>query len=444
MKTLIALCLLLLAVIAHGQNLPTATTTAASASGQFQVFAPHPYAGRLGAPSAFNDTNIIRLEPTLLAVSAERVRSILWRELKITGPWQQKVFFILRPARSTADPVTIRTVISMEGWAVRVELPDHLSRQQLIRTLAEAVLLEYANRTGTEQAAEIPAWLAEGFGFHLLANYSTELVLEAPRYNANGVAFTQVATSQQRVSELERAHKILVGETPLTFEQLSWPDDQQLQGGGRARYLASAQVFIVSLLRLPDGPACFRNFLTALPSYRNWQLAFLRGFHPHFTRLLDVDKWWSLEAAHFVGRDITQTWSVEASWSKLAATLREPINRYADTNALPERASLSLQEILRDWKPSEQKAAVRRIASDLAAMRLRLAPELVALMDDYRSALESWLKKRGQINLGGGGARMIQPSNNSSTATIKQLNDLDARLVRMQPAEGLRKAASVR
>ncbi len=424
MKTLTALCLLLLAVIVHGQNLPTASTTAASASGQFQVFAPHPYTGRLGAPSAFTDTNIIRLEPTLLAVSAERVRSILWRELKITGPWQQKVFFILRPARSTADPVTVRTVISMEGWACRVELPDHLSRQQLIRTLAEAVLLEYANRTGTEQAAEIPAWLAEGFGFHLLANHSTELVLEAPRYNANGVAFTQVATSQQRVSELERAHKILVG--------------------GRARYLASAQVFIVSLLRLPGGPACFRNFLTALPSYRNWQLAFLRGFQPHFTRLLEVDKWWSLEAAHFVGRDITQTWSVEESWSKLAATLREPINRYADTNALPERASLSLQEVLRDWKPSEQKACVRRIASDLAALRIRLAPELVALTDDYRFALESWLKKRGQITLGGGGSRMIQPSNNSSTFTIQQLNDLDTRLVQMQPAQGLRNAASAR
>jgi len=433
MRTLVALFLLLLAVIVNGQSPPTASTTATSASGQFQVFAPHPFAARLGAPSAFTDTNVIRLEPTLLAVSAERVRSVLWRELKITGPWQQKVFFILRPARTADDQVTIRTVISMEGWACRVELPDHLSRQQLIRTLAEAVLLEYANRTGTDHAAEIPAWLAEGFGFHLLVNHSAELVLEAPRYNANGVTFTQVATSQQRISELERAHKILVGENPLTFEQLSWPDDQQLRGAGRARYLASAQVFIVNLLRLQDGPACFRNFLTALPTYRNWQLAFLRGFHPHFTRLLDVDKWWSLEAAHFVGRDITQTWSVEESWSKLAATLREPINRYADTNALPERAIISLQEVLRDWKPAEQKTCVRQKISDLATMRIRLAPELVALADEYRAALDNWFRKRTLINLSGTSGKMISPAPPSSTATIRQLDDLDARLARLKP-----------
>lgn len=434
MKTVTALFALLGLAVTGGaaQHFPTANTATTSASGQFQVQTMHRVVAPAGTASAFPNADVIRLEPTFLAVSAERVRAILWQELQIPGPWRHKVFLFLRPARTANDPVSIRTVVGPEGWAVRVESPDHLGRQQLIRMLVEAVLLDYANRTGTDRAAEIPPWLADGFAYHLLANRGDELILETPRYNANGVNFTQLDTSRQRVSELERAHKTLVGETPLTFEELSWPGDDQLRGRDQERYRASAQVFAIHLLRLRNGATCYREFLAALPGFRNWQLAFLRGFNPHFTRLLDVDKWWSLESAHFTGRDLTQTWSVEESWSKLAAALREPVDRYADTNALPERAELSLQEVLRDWKPADQKPCLRQKAADLGALRPRLAPELVPLADAYRLVLERWLRQRGQTTQGGG-SRMIQPADYSSASTVRQLNALDARLARMQP-----------
>lgn len=442
MKTATAFIALLgfAVVAAHGQNLPTASTAATSASGQFQAQATQRFAAPPGAPSAFNEPDVIRLEPTFLVVSAERVKAVLWRELQLSGAWRHKVYLFLRPARTANDPVAIRTVVGPEGWAVRVELPDHLTRQRLVRVLVEAVLLEYANRAGTDRAAEIPSWLVDGFAYHLFANHANELVLETPRFTANGVTFTPLTTSQQRVSELERAHKTLVGGSPLTFEELSWPGEEQLRGHDRERYLASAQVFAVQLLRLRDGPACYREFLTALPAFRNWQLAFLRGFQPHFTRLLDVDKWWSLEGAHFAGHDITQTWSVEESWSKLAAALREPVQRHASTNALPERADLSLQEVLREWAPAEQKTCVRGTAAELAALRMRLAPELVGLADGYRLVLENWLRLRSQ---GASGGRMIQPAVHSSAGTLRQLDVLDARLARMRPAEALSDQAAV-
>jgi hypothetical protein len=418
---------------ATGQNLPTASTSATSASGQFQVQAAQRFPTAPGAAPMFADADIIRVEPTFLVVSAERVKATLWRELQVSGVWKQKVYLFLRPARTANDATSVRTVIGPEGWAVRVDVPDHLTRQQLVRVLTEAVLLEYANRAGTDRAAEIPPWLADGFAYHLFANHANELVLETPRYTANGVTFTPLATSQQRISQLERAHKTLVGETPLTFEELSWPGDKELRGAGRERYLASAQVFAIQLLRLRDGPACYREFLAALPAFRNWQLAFLRGFQPHFTRLLDVDKWWTLESAHFAGRDLTQTWSVGESWSKLAASLREPAQRYANTNALPERADLSLQEVLREWTPAEQKTCVRDKVSELAALRLRLAPEYVGLADEYRLVLENWLRLREPGNSSSG--RTIQPAVHSSAGTIRQLNTLDVRLARQRPAD---------
>jgi hypothetical protein len=433
MKTTTTTLLLLVAVVTGlTQTLPGGANTT-SASGQFQVLDLRSGFRVPPGTARFADTNIIALEPTLLAVSAERVRTVLWRELRISGAWRSKVYLVLRPARTANDSAEVRTVNGLEGWACRVELPDHLTRHRFIRALVEVVLLEYANRSGTDRAAEIPPWLADGFTFHLLANHGTELVLETPRFNANGVTFTPITSNQQRISEFERAHKILVGDEPLTFEQLSWPDAAQLNGPDQSRYLASAQVFTVSLLRLQDGPDCYRNFLAALPAHRNWQLALLRGFPSHFTRLLEVDKWWSLESGHFVGRDLTQTWSVEESCTKLAATLRAPINRYADTNALPEKTDLSLQEVLRSWKPTEQIACVRAKSADLAALRVRLAPELAPLADEYRAALDNWLRKRTQINLSSTSGKMISPAPPSSTATIRQLDDLDARLARLKP-----------
>lgn len=433
MKFLSALLLPLLAAGAvWGQPFPPAANTGAtSASGQFQVLASQPFAARLGAPSVFADTNVIRLEPTLLVIAAERVKAVLWRELQISGPWQQKVYFVLRPARTAADPVTIKAVMGLDGWALRAEAPDHLGRHEFIRMLVEVVLLELANRHGTDRGAELPPWLADGLAFHLLSNHAAELVLEAPRHSANGVTFTPLESTRQRLSELEQAHKILVGETPLSFEQLSWPNDAQLRGPGTAHYRASAQVFAIRLLRLPDGPECFRAFLAALPAFRNWQLAFLKGFAPHFTRLLDADKWWTIEAAQFAGRDLTQTWGVAESWRKLAETLREPARRVADEAAPPERVELTLQEVLREWEPEQRADCLRRKMVALTALRLRLAPELVPLADEYRRTLELWLRARAPET--GGGSRGFRAPGDISALTIRRLNLLDARLERLRP-----------
>lgn len=433
MKWLLALLLPLLAA-GGARGLvppPAANTGATSASGQFRAIAAQPFAARLGAASVFADPGVLRLEPALLVIAAERARAVLWRELRVSGPWRQRVYFILRPARTAADPVTVRAVHGRDGWALRAETPDHLGRHEFARLLVEVVLLELANRSGTDRGAELPLWLADGFAFHLLANHAAELVLEAPRYTAHGVNFTALSTSRQRVSELEQAHQILAGGTPLSFEQLSWPGGEQLRGPGRAAYLASAQVFAIGLLRLRDGPECYRAFLASLPGFRNWQFAFLNGFAPHFTRLLDVDKWWTLMSGQFAGRDIARTWGAEESWRKLAEILRVPARLVTDEGAPPERTHLSLQEVLREWEPAEREDSLRRTTLALAALRLRLAPALAPLADEYRRALEIWLRSREPETRAG--SRRINPAGDLSGATIRRLNALDARLEQLRP-----------
>ena len=45
-------------------------------------------------PDSILATNqsLIRLEPTLLAISAERIKQNLWRELETAQPWRGRVF----------------------------------------------------------------------------------------------------------------------------------------------------------------------------------------------------------------------------------------------------------------------------------------------------------------------------------------------------------------
>ena len=71
-----------------------------SLSGQFIVqSAPPSFASALVSLPE-NDTNYVRLDSTLLTVSAERIKSILWRELDGSPRWSGKIFLRLYPVNS--------------------------------------------------------------------------------------------------------------------------------------------------------------------------------------------------------------------------------------------------------------------------------------------------------------------------------------------------------
>jgi hypothetical protein len=432
---LAAISLVLMACGAGAQILPEAGTSARSVSGQFIVLAEQSLSHTRASLQAGTNADLVQLEPTLVAITAERVKQAVWRELGEPGPWRQRTTLVLHPARTADDPVTLITGRSFSGWTCRVELPDQLPRERYLRALVQAVLLELANRGAGERSAEIPVWLVEGLSFQLLANQSDELILTPPRFAGRGVNFTPVAVEARRVSVLEKAHKTLLGTTPLSFEELSWPAPDQLDGPDGPRYRACAQLFTVRLLNLRSGPACLRRFLEVLPGYLNWQLAFLEGFSPHFDRPLEIEKWWSLQASEFVGRDLIQTWTYEDSWSKLADALVQSVDVFATTNALPTHSQASLQTILRDWKPADQKSVLRKKATELGSLRLRLAPELAPLAAEYQQALESFLSWHeppasiGRLEIPSSGLAAKRAQHEA----IERLDRLDARLARMNP-----------
>lgn len=435
MKTTATIAALLIAVNGvFAQIPPPAATPARSMSGQFIVFGSRTPALR-PMPRAATNANWVSLEPTLVSVSAERIKQAVWRELGVTGSWQNRISITLHPARSGDEPVNIVSDRSMGVWNYRVAMPDQISRERYLRALVQVVLLELANRDARGQPAEIPPWLTEGLTGQLLASHGPDLVINAPRLSLNGVTYNPPVTTDARpVSPLEKAHKILLGETPLTFEELSWPAPGQIDGSDGPQYRACAQLFTCELLKLRGGKDCLREFLGALPSYLNWQMAFLQGFKPHFTRPLDIEKWWALQSTGFAGRDLIQTWTYEDSWNKLAAALMASVDVFGSTNELPLLAEVKLQTIVRDWEPAKQEAVLRGKVGELESIRLRIAPELAGLTSEYRQAIDLYLNQRNPSTSGGQQSH-IAPGQimRGQRDLLKRLDALDVRVAKLRP-----------
>jgi hypothetical protein len=171
-----------------------------------------------------------------------------------------------------------------------------------------------------------------------------------------------------------------------------------LAGATGDLYSGSARLFVGELLRLTDGRACLRTMLAQLPQYYNWQVAFLGAFQTHFSRPLDVEKWWSLSLNQAVGRGEAQAWPVEESWQKLDQVLHIPVQVRTGANELPQPGEVTLQQIVREWDLIRQTQALNNALRDLGLLRLHIAAEYAGLVRDYAQAIESYLNQRDRSN----------------------------------------------
>ena len=395
---------------------------AQSASGQFRVWAPPSRAAQSWMGNYATNQNYAHLAPTLLPVSCERIKQILWRTLGETGPWRGRVFLVLTRANSADDQVTITSEQFRDGWQYRVELPDFLERSRYVRAIVQVLLLEMANRDAATHSAEIPAWLLEGLAQEILVSSSKdEIILPPPRPAEDnfhpGMTYTFVNARFE--NPLRQAHRELITATPLSFQELSWPTPSQLEGPAADVYRDSAQLFVNRLLELRNGRACLRAMLGQLGQLYNWQFAFLRAFRPYFQRPLDVEKWWALQAVNFTGHDLQQTWPAQESWQKLDEVIRSPVQVRVDTNAMPLRTAVSLQTMIQEWELPRQMRALQDKLQELELLRPRVAPGLVPLVLDYYRVLSAYLQGVGT------GARKKPATQQLIGQTLMQLDALD-------------------
>jgi len=415
-------------VLAGGQPAPPAGNSVQSASGQFVVTGPAQSSPLARLPGVAANTNLVRLEPAVLSVSAERIKIALRRQLDIepNAPWQGKIFVVLYPAQSLDEPVTITSQPFLNRWNYRVQLPDVLPQARFLRAMTGALLLELANRNATRaRAAEIPAWLTDGLAQQLAAEALPEIILSAPGKLINGLPQNRLVVTHRGWDPLADARRVLRDRATLTFDQLSWPTDIQLNGGDDGVYRASAQLFVSELLQLKNGPACLRAMLAALPGCYNWQTAFQSAFRENFPRPLDVEKWWALQIVSFVAHGPGPRWTPAVSREKLDEILSVPVEVWTASNTLPARMEVSLQAIIRNFEPSRQTAILQIKLRDLELAQLRMAAPLARLTDDYRLAVASYLGENKNVRQPPWSKHPL-PQKTSARATLKKLDELDA------------------
>jgi hypothetical protein len=431
---LFAFGMVIFSMSARAQVPPSDKTLTRSVSGQFIIAAaPSPAAG-IGLAARLEiatNAELVRLEPALLAVSAERIKASLRRELDLNpnAPWRGKIFLALRPAQSTDEDVAVVSERFADGWNYQVRLPDVLPRTRFARAMTGVLLLEFANGNARARCAEIPAWLTDGLSRQLFADDWQETILSSPAKLVNGLPVSRTVTSIRGLDPLAGTRRILRDYPVLTFEQLSWPTGEQLSGDDDGVYRASAQLLVNELLGLKNGRAHLRAMLETLPDCYNWQTAFQTAFHENFPRPLDVEKWWALQVVGFAARDPGPMWTPTVSRDQLDEILSVPVEMRTASNTLPAHAQISLQAVIRNWDQERRDAILQTRLRDLELAQLRMAAPLVVLTDAYRRALADYLGPGGRTapvrQLGK--HPPVPPSKTTANDTIKKLDALDAR-----------------
>jgi len=406
---------------ARGQSSFVKPAATSSVSGQFVVSFTQPANPYFRHATAGTNTDLLRLEPSLLAVSAERFKVALWSQIGMAAnaPWSGKIFLVLHPARTADEEVVIAAQPFIHTWNYRLELPDLIARNRCARAFSAVLLLVIANRNAPVggRSSVVPEWLADGLARQVILAAETPIFLSAPTKRENDIALTRQNNQRRGVDPLADARHVLQNFPALTFEQLSWPTDAQLNGDDGGVYLASAQLFVHDLLTLKNGAANLRSLLTQLPAHENWQAAFFAAFHVNFQRPLDVEKWWALRVVAFAARAPGPQWTSAVSREKLDAALAVPVDvRYA-SNSLPTYAEITLQSALKNFPPERQAEIFRTKLRDLELIQLRLTPPLAPVAAGYHQAFTDFLggKKKGFFH---------RPA--SASATIKKLDALDA------------------
>ena len=403
--------------VAAGAAQP-ATRTMRSQSGQFIVQgAPLPPGLSLSASTS--SVALLRLDPALVAVSCERIKQALLEELTMKDQWTGPIYLFLEAGREPNAPALLSSVRHSDGWNYHVNLPTQLDRQELIKATVQVLLLEITNRRAGRDPFELPAWLIEGFPVYLQASVLSTLTLEPD---------SRIQRRERNVDTLREVRAHLRAEAPLQFGDLSWPKEAQLAGENVVHYQSCAHLFVHELLRLKRGRECLRDMLGFLPESLNWQTAFLRAFSPHFERLVDVDKWWSLTLTHFTGRDPMSAWPREEAWSQLDQILTTPLQVRLQADEMPLRTQVTLQQILSEWDYSRQRPILAQKLNHLQAFSMRVPPEVSEVWDGYRQALELYTQKRARGSSASGPKSQFSPSHRVLVIDIvRRLDELDFR-----------------
>ncbi|HEY3852898.1 MAG TPA: hypothetical protein VGO67_00730 [Verrucomicrobiae bacterium] len=340
-------------------------------------------------PSNTDETNL-DLEPSLLVVTCERLKSHFLQEMGLDDDWKGKVNLLINPALAESSRPQLTAEYHPDGWRYNITLPKTITKRLLVRVVVDTLFLEVANRNAGSHSAQIPFWLYEGMGAHL-QSFTLPTDLLQPSEQMTGANF--------RLKGLQTVRQELREHPPLSFQQLSWPTEVDADGPEGELFRSCAQLFLEQLLQLKDGNRLLAKMLHELPGDYNWQTAFLSAFRPHFHQLLDVEKWWGLSAVNFARGDIAEPLKSDNCAKELRNALDVPVLVHFASQRLPAEAKITLQEVIQKWPEGDAHLALQQCMEQLRFLHFRAPPEYRPLVDQYLKVLATYAKAIQQPGL---------------------------------------------
>src|SRR5207302_5377602 len=139
----------------------------------------------LSTTSGAANSTLIELDPNVLAVTCERIKQALLRELTLADLWRGRVYVQINSALSTNQAPLVFAKPYLDGWQYQVELARSIEKPKLVSGLVQVLLMEIANRNAGLRSAEIPLWLSEGVAQTLVRESQADLVVLHPQRNFN-------------------------------------------------------------------------------------------------------------------------------------------------------------------------------------------------------------------------------------------------------------------
>lgn len=389
-----------------------------SSSGQFTLQGPGSTLRASLTNTALDRSRLVQLDVAQLAVTSERVKSALLRELGLPDRWTGRVRVAIQNFAPPEQNITIESNRQTDGWHYVVGIPERIQPEKLVRGLVQVLVMELANRPAQWQPAVPPLWLNEGLAARVWQLYGFGLMAQPESFTSQTI---------QQGDPMQHTRLCLSTNEPLTFSQLSLPEPTLLAPAGFSLYQHHANLLVHEILRLRLGRERLVAFIQQLPQVLNWQTAFLQVYRPEFASLLAVEKWWSLILVNFTGRDPSRLWGSDLSYSRLSTALHVITMMHAGPQELPRRTAVPLQQALANWDPRTRSALVRERINHIRTIQPNLPKPWFILAERYRAALEQYLTAyqptRRQIGL----RRSLEMQQRvASDALVRQLNELDA------------------
>jgi hypothetical protein len=368
---------------------------------------------------------VVELEPALLVVSCENVKTELRRLLDSKDNWKGKIFVTIDPVRSMDDGVFIRPMDYADAWHYRMLVPSRIQRDHLMLGLVRVLLLEMSNQsTNRERNVDVPFWLTEGIRQQLEATVRSPMILQRDLQFDVGAEnqpwlrpMNRNFQSKLRADPLEQSRLIFQKKPPLNFNELSLMSESDIHSEAEYQHFrASSQLFVSELLKLHDGKKYVRETLRQMPNFYNWQFAFLKGFEPCFKSALDVEKWWAVTSVTFTTHDRFTRLDGVLTLDRLDEALQVPIETRVSSNSIPQKQIVPLRTVIESTDYSHQRLALVTVVGRLQALGIGGTPELARLVSDYRTTLETYVNRRDRLS--GSAASLVKD-------TVKQLGLLD-------------------